>query len=91
MEKNAGYTIKEAVTFENGAGFAFGENQKAPNPFVTWQFTVNDRGKRDYFWGHYFNDGNRARADLQARAADYKRRYIDPPELKNPTHGHDDR
>ncbi len=48
MEKNAGYTIKEAVTFENGAGFALGENHKAPNPFVTWQFTVNERGKRDY-------------------------------------------
>lgn len=50
MEKNAGYTIKEAVTFENGRGFALGENPKAPNPFVTWQFTVNERGKRDYFW-----------------------------------------
>lgn len=58
---------------------------------VAWQFTVNEHGKRDYFWGHYFNDGNRAKADMQARAADYKRRYIDPPELKKPTHGHDDR
>ena len=91
MEKNAGYNIKEAVTFENGRGFALGENPKAPNPFVTWQFAVNERGQRDYFWGHYFNDGNRAKADMQARANDYKRRYIDPPELKKPAHDHDDR
>lgn len=55
MEENQGYVIRQSVLFDNGRGFAMGENFKAPNPFVTWQFTQED-GKRDYYWGHYFNE-----------------------------------
>ncbi len=47
MEENQGYVIRQSVLFDNGRGFAMGENFKAPNPFVTWQFTQED-GKRDY-------------------------------------------
>ena len=69
MESNQGYVIRQSVLFDNGRGFVLAESQTAPAPFVTWQFTVNERGKRDYFWGHYFNDGNRAKADMEARNA----------------------
>ena len=44
MENNQGYLIRQSVLFDNGRGFAMGENFKAPNPFVTWQFT--EGGKR---------------------------------------------
>ena len=46
MEENQGYVIRQSVLFENNRGFALGENFKAPNPFVTWQFTLED-GQRD--------------------------------------------
>ena len=74
MEKNAGYTIQHTVLFDNGSGFALGENPKAPAPFVTWQFN-DDFGRRDYFWGHYHADRATAEQDLSARVSDYKRLY----------------
>ena len=32
MEKNAGYEIRESVLFDNGRGFALGENDRASAP-----------------------------------------------------------
>ena len=73
MEKNAGYEIRESVLFDNGRGFALGENPKAPAPFVTWQF-AEENGHRDYYWGHYHTDEAAANKDFATRAADYQRR-----------------
>lgn len=69
------YEIKRSVVFENDRGFAFAENPNAPQPFVTWQFTENENGKRDYYWGHYFQDGDNAAKDLEVRVADYQKSY----------------
>lgn len=74
MDKNAGYAIKSAILFDNGRGFALGENPKAPAPFVTWQFT-EENGKRDYYWGHYHGTEATAKKDFDSRGADYLRRY----------------
>ena len=43
--------IRRTILFDNKCGFVLGENPKAPNPYVTWQFNEQD-GHRDYFWGH---------------------------------------
>jgi len=70
-----GYTVKEAVLFENRRGVALAENPKAVQPFVTWMFTQQKDGRRDYEWGHYYKDGDGARKDFKARADDYQRRF----------------
>ena len=72
MDENQGYIIRRSVLFDNGRGFALGENPKAPNPFVTWQFTQED-GKRDYYWGHYHNEEGAALGDFNRRVFDYER------------------
>lgn len=74
MEINADYVIRRTILFDNKCGFALGENPKAPNPYVTWQFNERD-GHRDYFWGHYHNKPDMAERDLYNRAEDYQRRY----------------
>ena len=74
MEINADYVIRRTILFDNKCGFALGENPKAPNPYVTWQFNEQD-GHRDYFWGHYHNEPDMAERDLHNRAEDYQRRY----------------
>lgn len=74
MEENQGYVIRQSVLFDNGRGFAMGENFKAPNPFVTWQFTQED-GKRDYYWGHYFNEECEAIGDYNRRVFYHERDY----------------
>lgn len=74
MEKNADYTIRQSVLFDNNRGFALGECPMAPAPFVTWQF-AEENGKRDYFWGHYYAEAATAVRDFTARAEDYVRRY----------------
>ena len=74
MEINADYVIRRTILFDNKCGFVLGENPKAPNPYVTWQFNEQD-GHRDYFWGHYHTDFKQAEADLTARAGDYQRQY----------------
>ena len=51
---NQGYMIRQAVFFDNDAGFALGENPKAPAPYVTWHFT-KDGDRLDFFWGRYYN------------------------------------
>jgi hypothetical protein len=75
-EKEAvhGYIIKESVVFDNDRGFALGENLNAVTPFVTWQFT-EENGQRDYYWGHYTADGDAAKRDFDARAAQYQADY----------------
>ena len=74
MEINADYVIRRTIMFDNKCGFVLGENPKAPNPYVTWQFNEQD-GHRDYFWGHYHNEPDMAERDLHNRAEDYQRRY----------------
>ena len=74
MEINADYVIRRTILFDNKCGFVLGENPKAPNPYVTWQFNEQD-GHRDYFWGHYHNEPDMAERDLHNRAEDYQRRY----------------
>lgn len=74
MEKNADYTILRSVLFDNGRGFALGECPGAPAPFVTWQFTQED-GKRDYYWGHYHGDEQKAIGDYNTRVYDYERQF----------------
>ena len=66
--------IRRTILFDNKCGFVLGENPKAPNPYVTWQFNEQD-GHRDYFWGHYHNEPDMAERDLHNRAEDYQRRY----------------
>lgn len=70
MDKNVGYEIKRAVLFDNGRGFALGENPRAPSPFVTWQFT-QESGYRDYYWGRYFNTEQIAAANFNDRMENY--------------------
>ena len=63
VEINADYVIRRTILFDNKCGFVLGENPKAPNPYVTWQFNEQD-GHRDYFWGHYHNEPDMAERDL---------------------------
>ena len=72
MEENAGYIIRQSVLFDNGRGFALGESQTDPAPFVTWQFTQED-GKRDYYWGHYHEMFETAHSDYCQRISEYGR------------------
>lgn len=74
VEETQGYAIRQSVPFDNGRGFALGENSKAPNPFVIWQFT-EEQGNRDHYWGHYHNDGAAVEKDFSSRISDYQRRY----------------
>jgi len=70
-----GYEIKKSILFENNRGFALAENHDAVSPFVTWQFTEDESGKRDYYWGHYKSDGEAAGRDYETRATEYKQDY----------------
>lgn len=74
-EKIHGYAIRRSIVFENDRGFALAENPNASQPFVTWQFTENEGGGRDYYWGHYFIDGGEATKDFLTRAAEYQKDY----------------
>ncbi len=51
-----GYEIVRSISFDDKRGFAIGLNPNAPSPFVCWQFTANDSGARDFYWGQYAND-----------------------------------
>ena len=63
------YKILRSVVFECNMGFALAENPDAPSPFVTWQFTENDDGMRDYYWGHYVSNKDTAVRDYENRIA----------------------
>lgn len=71
FESVYGYKIIEAVTFDNNRGFAVGENPKAVDPYVTWQFK-DENSTKDYFWGHYFKTKNSADFDYRDRVSGYK-------------------
>lgn len=61
-----GYAISRSILFDNRRGFAIGHNTEAAAQHVCWQFTPND-GKRDFYWGHYFNTKKDAIDDYIAR------------------------
>ena len=63
-----GYAIKQESLYRDNRGFALAENPNAPEPFVTWQFTQNENGARDYHWPHYFICGVNAKADFIERS-----------------------
>jgi hypothetical protein len=67
------YEIKRAIAFENDRGFVLAENTAAPLPFVTWQFTENENGRRDYYWGHYASSGEAAARDYLLRVTEYQK------------------
>lgn len=74
MDKTQGYSILNAILFENGRGIALGENLEAPSPYVTWQFTEQD-GKRNYYWGRYKDNKDAALQDFVNRSTDYAAGY----------------
>lgn len=82
MENVQGYEIEKSILFENNRGFALGHNPAAPQPFVTWQFTENEGGVRDYYWGHYHPDREWAEKDFARRVDDYQ--YLFKVEEKAP-------
>jgi hypothetical protein len=76
-EKEAvqGYAILRSIAFENNRGFALAENLAAPSPYVTWQFTEDENGVRDYCWGHYASSKEAAARDYESRIFVYKYDY----------------
>ena len=66
-----GYEILRAVTFEDNRGFALAECLTAPDPFVTWQFTEDENGARDYYWGHNCTSADTATRDYENRIDAY--------------------
>lgn len=75
MDINQGYAIQKAVMLENGRGFALGEHPTAPAPFVTWACYDDERGQRQYEWGHYGNDLATMEKDFTDRVQDYQRLF----------------
>ena len=75
VETVHGYAIRRSIVFENDRGFALAENPNAPQPFVTWQFTENEGGRSDYYWGHYTQNADSAAKDFEARVTDYQQSY----------------
>ena len=43
-----GYEILKSIVFGSRHGFALGHNLAAPDAYVTWQFTEQKDGTRDY-------------------------------------------
>ena len=75
MDKNQGYEIIKAVMLENGRGFVLGHNPAAPSPYVTWACYDDDKGQRQYEWGHYGSDRAALEQDFAARVQGYQRLY----------------
>lgn len=42
--------------------------RKIGTEYVTHRFQEDDRGNHHYFWGHYFRDLEKARADFDKRS-----------------------
>lgn len=68
--KNAGYTIhkKELYNHTKKFGIAVGTNGR---DFVTWEFSIQENGTYDFFWGHYFNTYHKAMKDYHNRLSEY--------------------
>lgn len=62
-EINQGYVITDRIQVDPNHAFVLGFNPKAPQPFVTWKCGQNDY----YYYGHYFNDQDKAIRDLCTR------------------------
>lgn len=60
---------------ENGRGFALGEKPAAPSPYVTWACYDDEKGQRQYEWGHYGSDLAAMEQDFTHRVQDYQRLY----------------
>ena len=75
MDKNQGYSILKAVMLESGRGFALGHHPTAPSPYVTWACYDDEKGQRQYEWGHYGNDLNAMEKDFADRVQDYQRLF----------------
>ena len=75
MDINQGYAIHKAVMLENGRGFALGEHPTAPAPFVTWACYDDEKGQRQYEWGHYGTDLAAMENDFKDRVQDYQRLF----------------
>ena len=75
MDKNQGYSILKTIMLENGRGFALGHHPTAPSPYVTWACYDDDKGRRQYEWGHYGNDLADLEKDLTSRVSEYQRLY----------------
>lgn len=71
MMKVGGYTIREEVVFDNGRGFAYGENPDTVQPFATWQLT-EEGDEKSFYWGHYTDSEHKARRDFSLRAVEYQ-------------------
>ena len=85
MDKNQGYEIIQAVMLENGRGFALGHDPAAPSPYVTWACYDDDKGQRQYEWGHYGNDRAALEQDFAARVQEYQRLYnVDVRQVEAP-------
>jgi hypothetical protein len=61
-----GYEIMRSINFDDNRGFAIGHNAAAVNPYACWQFTI-ENGKRDFYWGHYFNGAKETEDNYIAR------------------------
>ncbi|WP_300803513.1 hypothetical protein [uncultured Acetatifactor sp.] len=70
-----GYEILKSIVFGSRHGFALGHNLAAPDAYVTWQFTEQKDGTRDYYWGEYHNDAKAAERSFKRRAAAYRDFY----------------
>lgn len=66
QEKNEGYVITESL-LAGEAEYVMGERNSEIAQFVTWKCRTNETGKKDYFWGHYFNDRLSSVEDLCKR------------------------
>lgn len=75
MDKNQGYAILKAVMLENGRGFALGEHPTAPSRYVTWACYDDEKGQRQYEWGHYGNDLPTLEKDLADRVQSYQEQF----------------
>ena len=75
MDKNQGYSLLKTIMLENGRGFALGHSPTAPSPYVTWACYDDDKGQRQYEWGHYGNDLGKLEKDLVNRVTEYQRLY----------------
>ena len=64
-----------SVLFENDTGFSLGYNNNTKDPmYVTWKFN-EENGKRDYYWGHYKTNLEKAAKDYEIRIAEYQEQY----------------
>lgn len=69
---NQGYTITDCETIGRKE-IVFAESPTAPSPYATWEHNLNndeETGRQDFYWGHYFSDRDRAKADFKERVDD---------------------